>query len=184
MKYNTNRSFFSVFFFALSWSRYTFVHYTGHMYTNEAIIIHIMWAAHSWIVEPIYKHIYTLVVIRSVPQMMMMMTKSSISRIWFLLFSFSLWCRYVSNEFNKRLCAWPLFNYPCCRGFLTVLITLVLLDSLCRFANDSFFFFSSSFFEGFFLYIACQKKIKMCTGISNPLHTACHHHTGRLLTDN
>jgi hypothetical protein len=42
-----------------SFSAGAYIHYTDHMYTRETIIIHVMWAAHSWTVEPIYKHIYS-----------------------------------------------------------------------------------------------------------------------------
>jgi len=52
----TNGSFL---FFACLFSAGAYIHYTDHMYMRETIIIHVMWAAHSWTDEPIYKHIYS-----------------------------------------------------------------------------------------------------------------------------
>jgi hypothetical protein len=143
IKHNIHKRIFFLlllFLLVLSWSIYTL--YRPYVYTRETIIIHVMWAAHSWTDEPIYKHIYsTRHLIHSPDDDEKLHFKDLIS--FFSCFS-PLWCRSVSNELNKLVRACSLFNYPCYRGFLTVLITLALSDSSCLFANDSFFFFSLS----------------------------------------
>jgi hypothetical protein len=83
-----HRSNGSFLFFPCLFSAGAYIHYTGHMYRRETIIIHVMWAAHSWTVESIYKHIYTTRhLIRSPDDD----EKLHFSKIWFLfLFASSL----------------------------------------------------------------------------------------------
>lgn len=95
IKHNTNGSFpllllacsqLERIYILLSLFLYIYTLYRPYVYERETIIIHVMWAAHSWMVESIYKHIYTTRhLIRSPDDD----EKLHFSKIWFLfLFCF------------------------------------------------------------------------------------------------
>ncbi len=123
-----------------------------------------MWAAHSWTVEPIYKHLYSLRHLIHSPD-----DDEKLHFEDLISFFCSLACLLLSdvdlslmNWTSEYVLACSRFNYPCCWGFLTVLITLALSGSSWLFANDSFSSRFLFFFFFFFSCFTCQKKIETC----------------------